>query len=475
MFGLIAVLSGCAVGPRYAAPQLHMPAHFAAAPANQPPHWPAQGWWRQFGSPELDHLIAQARLHNFSVRIAVAQLEQANAQVEVSGAPLLPSLTGNGSGNFQQAGSGSANSSASSSFSAFTNRGSKNIDTRQFAASLQVSYELDFWGKNRDALRAAEDNAAAAAFNRDTVALTAEAAVATAWFQALAYHDELQIARQNLAAAEQLLAQLRAELAAGIVDGPSVIQQEALVAGERANIPNLQSQLRQQIIGLGILTGEAPEFLHVQGGSLNNLTIPAIAPGLPAQLLNRRPDIAQSEATLMAANENVRSAIAAFFPTISLTGSAGYQSNALNMLFAPGSMLLNAATSLSQPIFEGGQLTGQLAVNRATYHQDVAQYEQSVVQAFTDVDNALTALHFATEQENLQTIAVDRAQQAVNAAQAQLQAGIIDVSILLNAQQTLLNDENTLVQVRLARFLAAVNLYKALGGGWVKPAPDQQG
>jgi multidrug efflux system outer membrane protein len=454
----LALLAGCVVGPKFHPPKLDVPAHFSA-PSSEAPAWPRPGWWRNFGSATLDTLIAQARVNNFSVRIAVAQLEAANAQISISGAPLLPSLTGSGGGNFQQlqAGHGAT---------AILAGNPKNINSRSFTASFQASYQLDFWGKNYDALQAARANAAAAQFNAATVALTEEAAVATTYFQTIAYEDELGIARQNLAAATGLLRQLQAEFHAGVTDSATVAQQAALVAAERATIPNLRSELRQQAIGLGILTGSAPEFLRVPGSTLAALRVPRISPGRPSQLLTRRPDIAQTEAVLIAANANVRSAIAAFFPSISLTGSAGWQSNALGALFNPGSFLLNAATSVAQPIFEGGALSGQLGVSRATYREDVARYEQSVVQAFTDVETALTALRFATEQEALQNVAVARARTALAGARAQLTAGIVSISTVLNAQQTLLSDENTLVQARLTRLDAAVNLYKAMGGGW---------
>ena len=465
------LLGGCAVGPGFHPPRLAVPSRFAAAPENRPPAWPKPGWWKNFGSPDLDTLIAQAKIHNFSVRIAVAQLEAANAQIEISGAPLLPAVTANGSGSFEQYGSAAAGSSSRNNLSSFNSLApvtgaGKNIDTRAFGASFQASYQLDFWGRNYDALRAAEANAAAAEFNEATVALTEEAAVATTYFQMIAYEDELAIARRNLAAATSLLRQLQGELRAGVADQVVVAQQAALVAAERATIPNLESELRQQAIGLGILTGAAPEFLRVPGNSLAALSVPRITPGLPSELLTRRPDVADAEAVLIAANDNVRAAIASFFPSISLTGSAGWQSNALNALFSPGSFLLSAATSIAQPIFDGGALAGELGVSRATYHEDVASYEQAVVQAFTDVETSLTALHYATQQEQLQDVAVTRARDALRGAQAELTAGVVDVSTVLNAEETLLSDENTLEQARLTRFQAAVNLYKALGGGW---------
>ena len=459
---LFVLLSACAVGPKFTLPPTAVPARFAAVPENAPPTWPSRDWWRQFGSHDLDQLITEAEAHNFSIRIAVAQLQAANAEAEIAGAPLLPSLGANVNATDQHVGNGV-------SVSAVPGGNSQYINTHQFAASLQVSYELDFWGKNRDALRAAVANAAASRFNRDTVALTAVSAVATTWFQILADRDGLSIAQRNLAAAEGLLAQLRAELRAGVVDAGTVAQQAALVAGERATIPSLQSQLRQQEIALGILVGKPPEMLNLLPASLDTLHVPQLMPGLPSALLNRRPDVAQAQATLIAANANIRSAIAAYFPSISLTGSGGWQSTQLNLLFMPGSELLSATAGLVQPLFEGGALSGQLAVSRATYRQDVAVYEQTVVKAFSDVETALTALHFATQQEREEGIAVRRAAIALDAVEAQLNAGTVAIGSVLTAQQTLLGDQNALEQARLARFLAAVNLYEALGGGWHAP------
>lgn len=463
----VTILTACATfGSHLARPNVNVPTRFAAAPQNAAPVWPQNAWWRGFGSPELNRLIEQAEHHNFSIRIAIAQLEAANAEVRIAGAPLLPSLSGNSSITAAHTGSGS--------FSGGPIAGAGNTSrSRQYAASVQVSYELDFWGKNRDALRAAEEDAAASRFNRDTVALTAVSAVASTWFQILADHDELGIAKKNLAAARGLLAQLHAEFQAGTTDEIAIAQQAALVATQRAAIPNIESQLRQEEIGLGILVGRAPEHLIIHAGSLGAIHIPPLTPGLPSELLTRRPDIAQALATLAAAKANVRAAQAAFFPAISLTGSAGWESTALKALFSPGSLLLSATGSLTQPIFQGGALTGQLAVSRANYRQDLVLYQQAVVQAFTDVEKALTAFHFATQQEAEERIAVKTARAALAAAKAQLSAGVVDVGSVLTAEQTYLNDENTLEQARLTRFLSSVNLYKALGGGWkASPAPS---
>lgn len=455
---LLLLLSGCALGPHFQLPRLAIPGHFLGAPQDARPAWPTKTWWRGFHSPALNTFMVEAEQHNFTIRIAVAQLEAANAEVQVLGAPLLPTLNANGSGQWQRA------PQAPIAFGA-----PRSLSNRQFSASLQASYELDFWGKNRDALRAAEASAEASRFNRDTVALTALSAVATTWFQIVADRAALTIGLHNLAAAQTLLAQLKAELAAGTTDAVAVAQQSALVASERATIPTLRSQLRQETLALGILVGKPPELLAIPRERLATLTVPKITSGLPAQILERRPDIAEAQENLIAANAKVRGAIADFFPAINLTGSTGWTSSALNALLAPGSLLLDAAASATQPIFEGGALMGELAVARATYKEDVTVYEQSVVQAFTDVDTALNSLHYATEHERREAEAVAEARTALQAVRAQLAAGIVDVSAVLTAEETLLANENSYTQAQLARLDAAVSLYKALGGGWRMP------
>ena len=255
-----------------------------------------------------------------------------------------------------------------------------------------------------------------------------------------------------------------------------VAQQEALVHGEQATIPSLESQLQQEIIGLGILIGVPPERVTVTPGTLDTLALPPVWPGLPSELLRRRPDVAEAEAQLIAANYDVKAARAAFFPEIQLTGQRGYQAAALSQLFTPGGVLLALAGSVTQPIFDGGTLRGELELNKGRYNELLADYRKAVVQAFTDVDNALTAWRYTTEQEALQRQAVAAAQQASDAARAQLEAGTTDVTTVLNTETTLLNDQDELVQIRLSRFLALLSLYRALGGGWVQPAgpiPDQ--
>jgi len=272
-----------------------------------------------------------------------------------------------------------------------------------------------------------------------------------------------------------VLAAFRARLSVGTSNALDVSQQEALVAGQRASVPNLRNNVEQQRIGLGILTGVPPERLDVKGGTLERLPLPLVAPGLPSELLARRPDVANAEAQLVAENANIRAARAAFFPSVQLTASGGLTSAALSTITGPGTLVAQLAANLTQTIFDNGQRRGQLDQAKGRYDELLATYRRAVLQSFTDTEQALTALRFTTEQEALvrQTVAV--AQRSADIARAQLEAGTIDIITSLNTQNTLYSNLDLLTQVRLARFQALVNLYKALGGGWSGGAPAVAG
>jgi outer membrane protein, multidrug efflux system len=461
-------LIGCDLGPDYHRPALEIPPAYRASAATAEAAWPSADWWRGFGSPELNALIDQARQENFDLLAAIARVQQADAQVRIAGAGLLPSLTATANPNWVQeslfnAGRGGRNLTT-------------NLDLHNYSAGINAAYVVDFWGKLSATRQAAVTNAMFSRFDQQTVALTVVTNVANTWFTALGDADQLAVQQRNLADAEQTLAVIRGRLEAGTASALDMAQQEALVAGVRATIPALRSQMEQQINGLGILVGHPPEDVTVRPGTLNTLTLPAVAAGLPSELLQRRPDVATAEAQLIAANFDVKVARAAFFPQIQLTGSAGFEATALGALFGPGAFLTTLAAGLTQPLFDGGTLRGQLEQAKGRQTELLADYRKAVVQAFTDVDIALTGWRYLTEQEALQRVAVDVAQRAADIARAQMEAGTVDITTVLTAEMTLYGDENTLVQVRLARVQALLTLYKALGGGWNEPpgpVPDQ--
>ena len=466
------LLAGCDLGPDYQRPEIEMPVEFRATPATEEAAWPSADWWSGFRSQELNSLIEQARLQNFDIAAAVARVREADAQVRIAGAPLLPTVNASASASWQQVG-------AVKGFSGVTRGGSTTttINVHSYAFTpLNAAYEIDFWGLNRAARQAAVSNAVFSRFDQEVVALTVVTNVASTWFTALGFADRLVVARANLADAEHTLAVIRGRLDAGTASALDVAQQEALVAGQRAVIPNLQNQLDQEIIGLGILVGRPPEAIDVRPGSLDALSLPPVGPGLPSSLLERRPDVAEAEAQLVAQNFNIKVARAAFFPAVTLTGSYGFANAALHTLFTPGGTLVSLAAGAAQPLFDGGTLRGQLEQAKGKYDEFLADYRKAVVQAFTDVENALTAWRYTTEQEALQRKAAATAQRAADIARAQMLAGTVDITTVLQAETTLYGDLDLLVQDRLARFLALLSLYKALGGGWVQPPgpiPDQ--
>lgn len=454
-------LAGCDPGPmqRTAAPDV--PAQWRTLPASTQPVWPDDTWWRGFRSPELDRLIADAQAQNFSIAAAVARIRQADAQLRIAGAPLLPAVGASGNASWQRV------KRSSFSFGGISSGGgSPYSDIRTYNVGLDASYEFDFWDRVQAQQQAAADTALFSRFDRDTVALGVVTSTASTWFTALGANDRVNVAEDNLATSEQVLAAFRARVAVGTATALDVSQQEALVANIRATLPALRSQREQAINGLGILTGRAPAMVTVRPGTLDTLSLPPLAPGLPVELLARRPDVAAAEAQLAAAGANVAAARAAFFPTVQLSLSGTFQAAAINTLFGPGAAIASLAGGIAQPIFDGGTLRGQLELAKGLQDELLANYRTAILQAFTDVDNALTAYQFATQQESLQLQAVAVARRSAAIARAQQTAGVVDVLTVLNLQTTLFNAQDALAQVRLARVQALLSLYKALGGGW---------
>ncbi len=503
MFAALLALAGCDLGPDYSRPALTIPPAFRATLESAQAAWPAPDWWRAFGSPELDRLIAEARAYNQNLAAAAARVVQADAQVSITGSPLLPTVSANGNGSYTRIGStggagaagittggggvtsttstGSTSTGAGATTSTTSNVGStvvtgarggggaRYVDSRQYSLQGAVSYQADFWGRNRAIYQSAQAAALASRFDQETVALTVVTSVAITYFQALGAADRLADAQSNLKIARDTLKVFQARLEFGTGNALDVAQQEALVDGEAALIPSFQSQLEQQVIALSTLVGLPPEQIAVAANTLFNLPTPLVGGGLPSELLARRPDVAFAEANLLSQNGNVRAARAAFFPIVQLTTQGGVESLALSTLFGPGSLLFSAATSVTQTIFDNGLLQGDLDQAKGRFTELVANYRQAVLQAFQDADIYLVAVRYAAQQEALQRQAVAVAQKAEDIARAQLAAGTVDITIVINTETTLFNDQDTLAQVRLLYFQSLINLYKALGGGWTLP------
>jgi multidrug efflux system outer membrane protein len=453
-------LDACSLGPRYTRPDIPAPADWRTSEQSAPtqqssnqlqtPTWPSTVWMRGFNSPQLDELIGQAQAANDDIGAAIARVREADAQVRVAGAALLPSVSANADASRQRQ---ISRTQAASSFNSFS-------------PTLAASYEVDFWGKNRAIRDAARMAATASRYDRATVELTVLTSVVTTYFQTLELRDRLRVAEENLTRGQTVLDDLRLQQEVGIVTALDVAQQATTVATLRAVVPPLKQQLLQTIDALAILIGKEPQAVNLGDGTLADLAEPRVSPGLPSELLARRPDVAAAEAQLMAANANIAAARAAFFPSIALTAGGGYMSTALATLFTPATRIFSVTGGLTQPIFQGGALSGQYQLDKARYAELVSDYHKAVISAFSNVQDALVAVQQTADQEQRQQDAVNEARDAYELSQAQWHAGIINILTVLNTETVLFTAQDALVQVRSSHMQALVALFGALGGGW---------
>jgi len=455
---LMTMLAGCLPNADRIDPALDVPGAYRAASGKTDAALPPLDWWRGFKSKELTALIEEAQIVNLDIAAASARIKQADAQARIAGAALLPVVDANGNASHSRR---SLTTSGGTS-----NAGSGQREGNLYSTSLSASYEIDFWGKNRALLEAARNTAVASRYDREVVALSTAAAVANTYFLVLASQDRLNNARENVKSAQRVLNLIRERLAAGTTSGLEVAQQEALVAQQRALIPTYTQTLQQNIAVLAVLIARPPERVSIRGGSTRRLALPRVTPGLPSDLLVQRPDIREAEANLAAANANVNAARAAFLPSIQLTGQDGFQSAIFRSLIRPESLFFSLAASITQPIFDGGNLLGNLEQQQGRQEELVQTYRKTVIQAFADVDQALIAVKQQAEFERLQAQVVEASRRAFQIAETRLREGTVDLVTVLQTQQTLYQAVDSLVQARLARLQAIVGLYQALGGGW---------
>ena len=452
---LAPLLAGCWLRPDPPDLKLDVPDSYVTARKGPDSALPALDWWRGFGSRELTLLMEEAQTANLDIAVAVAKIQQADAQVRIANAALLPVLD--------------ANFSATRSRPASLGGGGSHVSSL-YNLNLTASYTLDFWGRNRATLLAVDETAIATRFDKEVVALTTLVSVANAYFNVLDAQDRLRIARENFAAASRILDLIRQRKTAGTASDLEVSQQESLVATQRAAIPPLEITLRQNKMALAVLVGRAPEHFILAGGSAYRIRVPRVAPGLPSDLLDQRPDIREAEANLKSANFSVEAARAAFFPTIELTGETGFQSLALKTLFGPSAWFYTMAASASQPLFHGGALFGALDQAEGKQLEMLQTYRKTVLSAFSDVEQALIAVQQEALRERYQREVVRASQRAFDISYQRLQQGTLDMVTLTQTQQTLFTAQDNLAQIRLARLQALVSLYQALGGGWAPPA-----
>jgi multidrug efflux system outer membrane protein len=472
--GLTLGLSGCLdlIKPELA---LDIPGSYRAPHGPAEAATPALDWWRSFRSRELTALMQEAQAANLDIAVAIAQITQADAQVRIAGAPLLPSFSLGGTGTASGSGGGGAATSAGSGGlgGGGVSSGGGSSFSRIYTSSLSASYVLDFWGKNRAALNASIETSIAQRYNKDVVEITALSSVANTYFQILDARDRLRIARRNVADSSRILSLIKQQFDVGTVSELSVAQQEALVEQVRATIPPLEETLGQNTAALAVLVGRAPEHFGTRGPGLDAIAVPRVTPGLPSDLINRRPDIRLAEEQLKSAGYAVESARAAFFPTITLTGNPGFRSTALASLFGPGAWFYTAAASLAQPIFDGGVLLGTFEQQQGLQAQQLQTYRKAILNGFSNVEQALIAVEQTAAQERIQENVVRASRRAFTLSEEQMKQGTVNMVTLLQVEQTLFTAEDQLAVVRLARFQAIVSLFQALGGGWPPATPAQ--
>ena len=446
----LCLLGGCTLlDPHVPTPEVEVPDAYIGKSANPSKMAASPYEFAVFKSKKLTELIQLGRGFNFSLGAAIARIQEAEAQVRIATQPLIPLIQANGSASQSKVAS---------------------VKTTSVIAQLTASYTIDFWGQNRSLLYAAISNQYNQSFAAATVAISTDASIANTYFEAIGTQEQIDISKRNLEAAKRILKAIRDRFKGGTASGLDVAQQETLADNVAATIPPLERQLEQFKHALAVLVGTAPEFFSYKGDKLFSIAVPVIPAGLPSELLCRRPDIASAEAQLSAQKFDVSSARAAMFPTIQLTGNGGFQSMALASLFRPQSLFYNAAVSVTQPLTNEYQLKAQLDLQRATYGELLQDYRQTIVSAFRDVEDSLIAYSKDAETERLQYEAVLSARRAFKLSEDQLKGGIIDVTTLLQVEQTLFASELAYALDRQTRLQAAVSLYQALGGGWYKPS-----
>ena len=455
-----AVLTGCAVGPNYKRPTVDVPGTYRGSTPEQAAA-PASGtassslgdekWWDVFQDKELQALIRAALKNNYDVRIAATRVLQARAQLGITRADQLPSLGAGGNIASQQ-------SPTIGPIPAYE------ITQGQLTAS--AAYNFDFWGKYRRATQAARANLLANEWAQEEVKGTLVADLATAYFELRELDLELEISKRTFRSRNESLQLTQTLEQHGINSLLDVRQSEQLVYTAATEIPDFERQIAQQENAISILLGNNPGDVPRGLRLTEQPHSPEVPVGIPSSLLERRPDIREAEQNLIAANAEIGVARAAYFPQISLTGAAGYESPALTNLFSGPAGIWTMVASVSQPIFEGGRLKSNVRLAEAQHEQMLLTYEQTIQGAFRDVSNGLIAYQkdreFRIQQEHL----VESAQDAARLSEVRFKAGTTDYLEVLTNETNSFTAELGLAQAEGNELIALVQLYQALGGGW---------
>jgi NodT family efflux transporter outer membrane factor (OMF) lipoprotein len=464
-------VGGCTVGPNYHQPNVATPAHWGEPLSGGETNRDASvaAWWKNFSDPELDSLIDRAAQSNLDLRIAQARVREARAEYGIAVGNLSPTVDASGSYARQ------LQSKNQPVLGSLPLPPGIPFENNVYQSGFDASWEIDVFGGKRRAVEAAKAQVAAAEFGQRDVLVTLLGEVARNYVEARGYQRQLEIVRENIHAQEQVLAITQNRFTNGLANNLDVQQAATLLATTRAGVPTLETALQASIHRLGVLLGQPPEALQTELSSV--APIPAVPPavpvGLPSELLLRRPDVRRAERQLAAATANIGVAKADLFPKFYLTGVAGFQSVSASDWFDAGSRFWSAGPTMQWNIFDAGRIRANIKIQNARQEQTLANYEQTALSAFEDVENALVA--YAKEQVRRRSLedAVKSSQESLRLANQLYANGLSDFINVLDAERSLYQAQDALVQSERTVSTDLISLYKALGGGWETGADAQ--
>jgi multidrug efflux system outer membrane protein len=455
---LAVLLCGCMVGPDYEPPTIEMPPAFRyeAAEVRETAN---TDWWKALQDPVLEALVDEALANNLTVKVAAANILQAAGVLTQVRSPLFPQITYNGGAVRQR-----SSESGSSPLSSLVENPQKDF---QLAAG--VNWEIDLWGRIRRLSEAARADLLATREARRGVILSLVAAVSDSYIQLRGLDAQLEIANRTMEAYGESVRLFELQFKHGQVSMMTVEQARSQYQTAASAIPQIESQIAQTENALSILVGRNPGPIR-RGRSIQDLALPAIPAGLPSQLLERRPDLAQAEQNLIAANAQIGAAKALYFPSVSLTGILGTQSSELSDLFSGPARTWSYSGSFAGPIFTAGAISGQVKQAEAGRQAALLSYRNAILNAFSDVENALVSRRKLSDQLGAQKNLVASLREYARLAWMQYDGGYTPYLTVLNAESQLFPAELNYAQTKTALLIAYVNLYKAMGGGWVSRA-----
>lgn len=449
-------LAGCMVGPDYERPATDLPKAYRDSPAEKESTAVLRpDWWTLYGDATLNELVSSALQRNADIRIAVARIEETDANLREAGAAFLPEVDL----------AATPNRSRASTVTAVPIFPGVPVYRNDVRMALSTSFELDFWGRLRRGIEAVRAQALGSRYARDVVALTLAGLTAQAYFSLRSLDAQIAVAGETLSNRKESLATVRARARGGIASDLDVSQAEGARADIAAQLKDLQRQRSLAEHQLGTLTGRLD--LALPADDLRKLPVPPLPPpGLPSTLLERRPDILQAEQTLIAANAQIGVARAAMLPTVSLTGYYGGESAALSTLLTSGANIWSIGFGLTLPLFDAGRYAARSDAATARQHQALAGYQKAVETAFREVADALTTLQQTAVAEQDFQSSLDAARKSLRLSRLRYAAGYSPFLEVLDAQRTANAAEIAALRNRQSLLSASVDLMKALGGGW---------